>query len=294
MTQIDDRPAQPQPPVEEHAPQKVTTPERSRRKRLSPGVIVGLGGAAVGIVGAALWGINSATSTSTPNGAPTPDDRGTNAPSPTASEQAPGQGLEKLTVKGMEIKAGLSDQDFAKTLYDKDHFGAWAMVGTTDQTDKDFIAYKLQPNGGKGQPPTSGFTGPLAQENGQIAGEALYANPAAMSSRITYHDQVNEAVMENFFITYNSDNPADIQPYTYSYSVGDGDVVAKRPTTPSGRELEITVTEHDNAALNRIGSVPAYKSPYQVEGHKFVVDISTKVINGVEKITDEEVVSESK
>lgn len=301
MTQIDDRPAQ-QPRTEALAPVKAPevkpaeklpparTPEVKGRRKLSRGAYVAIGGTALAttaaVVAAVLLGPNAPAKTATPDGAPTPDDRGTNAPSPAASEQAPGQ--EKLTVKNLEIKSGLDDQAFAKSLFE-DKFTLWLMAGATDETNKEFITYKLQPqpNGTTEQPATKDFVVPLAEKESKPFISALYVDGFSdPNGTVSNRVQANAGDLEAFLLTYKSDDPRDKEAYSHSYKVKG----VSGTDTATGRSLEVTVIEHDNAANNRIGSVYASSvEPNKIDGSKVTYDITTRVVGGVEKIVSESV-----
>jgi len=245
-----------------------------------------IGGAAVAVVATA----GVALSLGTAGNSPKKDDhtagaQGGPTPNPTKTEQAGNQ--EKLTVKNVEIKAGLSDEAFAKALFE-DKFTLWLMAGANDKTDTDFITYKLQPqpDGSTEQPPTSGFVVPLAEDEAQVFESALYVDGFTdTNGTLTYHVDENAGDLEAFLLTYKSDDPRDKEAYNHTLEVSG----VSGTDTKTGRTIKVDVVEHDNAANNRIGSKYASMEPTKIEGNKLTYDITTQVVGGVEKIVSENI-----
>lgn len=269
MTQIDDRPAQ-QPNTE--ALPLVKTPEVKRRRKLSPGGYVALGGAGLVLltgVGAAAWGISSAANA--PKNTPEPDDHAssaTSSPTPEASAApASVEGDPSITIKSLELSGELSQEQLAqKTI---DDLSKWRMAGANEDAYKGAEASDLN---------SYDYSTTIALKNQAIFAPAIFganwaSNPATKNT-VDGFTKSNAQDITLWLATHDEPAPKRFN-ISYSYD-------SFAPVSASS--MNVVYTSNNNAKDNRVGSEiqPDLK---QANGDQFTAHITYGKSGGLNYIT---------
>lgn len=184
-----------------------------------------------------------------------------------------------VMVESAPIPAGLSAEEFADVLYE-DRYTAWMMAGATKENDDGLLDYAIA----NGQGHTGEYSTQIAQAESVNYIRDLYVEDASPTD-IDFFIARNAANLERFFITHESDDERDLEPYNAWYTV---DSAVEKETTSTGRTLEISYTANTNQNKNRVGS--DYDTEGRFDGSVVTVIITTQIVDGFEKITAEELV----
>jgi hypothetical protein len=247
-------------------------PEKRKMSKRNKAFIFGASALAAG--GAIFGGV--AALNQAPESTPTSQsDPGEEAP--TGNEGTNGGEVEQQTTVA-EISAGLDAETFADTLIE-DRYNDWEMAGATDATNTAFLASPLN---------SSDFAKEVAAEQAPLYADALfvdgYEDIAPLAANFKGQQDGNAHTLDNWLITYESGDSADIAPYEINLTVNENGVTVTDETETS-RTLEIMVTWNDNRSQNRIGTDYLSTNP-DLNGHVYKYIVTTQIANGSEKIAD--------
>lgn len=232
-----------------HEEKIISFPTPERRKSASRvKAIAGIAGIAV--VAASAGGVivfNALRGQSGSGGVDLDKDNGDKQTSqtPAAETAAPSATPETTSsTESLAIPAGLSDEEFGKEVTDR--LTAWTTGGATPEL------YKKWLNGGTN---SEQIVADAANTNSMAVADALFGadwhGKPALEALYAKFNQLNLADLDQYVHTFNKDVfPDDTQPYR-SYSTYDS--VEKMSTVKNGRNVQVTGTEHNNSALNRVG-----------------------------------------
>jgi len=259
-------------------------------------ITAGLAGLAL-VGGGAVVGVNLANSGEKPaeNPAdtsepfePTPVDSG--EPNEPADN---GENLDEefteadLTVEALEIPAGLSAEDFARTLTER-NLAVWKPL----QNDE-FFSYVLTEFGNG--TPLADTVRERSNELAAIVHKSTFTEEALSTSNVQYYlkirDNVIFASLQGWLITYESGNPEDIEPYDGGTNLISATEVSKDEA--GGREINMVTQQYDNRDLNRMGTKYVNSIGGEVSFNPLTYTVNTVVVGGVEKISNIELVDTS-
>jgi hypothetical protein len=192
----------------------------------------------------------------------------TKAPAPITTKN-----VDTLTVKSVEIPAGLSTLQTATDFVND--ISNWGEAGRTDANDIAIVKSEKTP-------------GTIAAANKEIYKQGLFA-PYATGSQIdtTVNNlaAINSNIVEDWFITYKSDDPADIQPFEQTMSIDPSVAPVATPGSDNTETITFSAIEKNNAADNRIGT-KYDPSELTINGEKVTGSVTLEDIDGVEKVSD--------
>jgi hypothetical protein len=241
--------------------------EAGSEKKSKKKLIITLGSAAAGLalIGAGVFGITAANQP--PKNQPVATASGD--PTPEATSSTP---ETELSVASLEIPSSVAPEK-AASMVEQD-FAQWQMAGAKDATYKDNLNYDGT---------TIDFAREIAAKNTPIFSEALFVptwqSDSQLAGRVQGEQANNAARLESWLMTYKSGDPADKEVYKYWSTVDSTDVTASTPTSAS---VDVTTTEHNNSAKNRISQY----TPDELtqNGNRYVAHIDLVVVDGKWKI----------
>ncbi len=151
------------------------------------------------------------------------------------------------------------------------------MAGTTDPTYRARLNFSGS---------TGSFTANIAATNATAFTQALFVpgwqSNSVLSGRARGEQQNNAGRIENWIITYKSGDPADKQVYKYWTTIESEQVQQASSTSAL---VDVTVTEHNNSAQNRIG-LQYHPVEVSQNGNRYLSHIQLAAVGGTWKIAN--------
>ncbi len=291
-------------PQETDRPQMTTpTGEQEHRTGLGTKIVGGIAGAAV-LVGGSLFageklshhdgpatnGDPTAEAPVVPGGVTEPTSPAeTTTPSPTdipssVTETGPATGEQEYTVENLEVKAGLSAEEWAQQVF-ADHYTEWEMAGATPGLHEEMVSDPgtTDASGTTTLHGSQYFADQAAAKYTPIFAEALFvpmnAGNTGLAAYISREQQGEASNVNNWLATYKSGDARDVEPFRYWITVTDATQLS---ATPEMRIIRVDGVEHDNSAENRVGK----EDVDQLNGATFSFTVQTTIADGVEKIAN--------
>lgn len=254
------------------SPKKTVEVKRSSRRKLIIGGTALIAGAAV--VAGSVIGFKVASDT--PKNQPPKTDPKTTSHTPEASPTPTGA-AEVLTVKSVEIPAGMSPEQLGTTLVQR--MADWDMDGTTAKNRDAYFAEGAK-TGDAGA-----YAKQISEASGNIYAEALFGQDWQSEPKIaTYvtNEKVSQAAsLELWFKTSSGIDSRDKEPFKTWNTVDSVNVVSQSGDSVTER---IAVTAHNNVEKNTAAQFDPGVT--QLNGEKFEVDATFTTVNGVNKVSN--------
>lgn len=252
--------------------EQIESTEKKSHKKLIIGGAAFLAGAAV--IAGSVIGIKAAGDA--PNNTPPAPDPKATSQTPEATPTPSSTPEQQLTVQSLEIPAGETPEQLG-VAFVQDRFSKWEMAGATPEVEKLW---------GTASGSTGDFVTAQAANSAPIFGDALfvpgYQSDPRLSGFVADQAKSNAHSLESWLLTYQSGDPADLQPYNRGLTVESTKVVSQ---DANGLTIAVAATEHDNAAKNRMGTTYASSFTSQVNGNKILITLTLTQVNGTEKIS---------
>lgn len=247
--------------------------EKKSHKKLIIGGAAFLAGAAV--IAGSVIGLKAAGD-APKNPAPKPDPKATSQ----TPEATPTATSEVLTVQSAEIPAGLSPEQLGTTLIKR--LSSWDMAGATTANRAAYLKAS----------DSFAYASQLSETNGNIYAEALFGpnwqTVPILATYVPNEEKANAGLIELWFATSPGigASPLDTSPFQSWDTVDSVTVVSQ----DAGSITEnIATTAHNNAGQgNRADQLDP--GAVALNGEKFVVKATFTAVNGVEKISNFDIV----
>lgn len=191
-----------------------------------------------------------------------------------SSTNAPSEKL--LTVASLELPGNLTPEQLGSTII-QDRLTQWISSGQTDANRAAWLKSTL--------PEGEFIRNTITDKIGNTYADALFVSNwrdiPELKNWVDFQKTNHTASLELWFKTYKSGKSNDIEPYEGGSKVDSTTVVP--PQTADTVSIAITATEYDNASKNR--SVTLDPSVATINGNKFIVDTTLKLIDGNWKIS---------